>query len=260
LNIQISTIVPLRPELMETRATLGRWVMLAFELAMLKSRGKMDDDEGRKYLVKSGLLMLEEWDVMCVGDRHTTVFWWIQLQVRELADDGIIVHPEWAANIFRGITAMRAKANDMMSSLDRDQPYPYMAVCGLLVQFNIIFMTVWHGFKWAIWNYATDYKTWNSPKIWFEILVLFAWNVSYASLFDLTKMLHNPFGNRRIDVAHDAIGQGIRDLARGLAAGYPHLPTTMKRSGGGSIKRHATMAQPPRPEVGMQLDDLYAGN
>lgn len=31
----------------DTRATLGRWVMLAFELAMLKSRGNMDSDEGR---------------------------------------------------------------------------------------------------------------------------------------------------------------------------------------------------------------------
>ena len=38
LNIQLSTIVPLRDDLMHDRETLHRWVMLAFELAMLKSR------------------------------------------------------------------------------------------------------------------------------------------------------------------------------------------------------------------------------
>ena len=227
LNINLSTIVPLRPELAETRATLHRWVMLAFELAMLKSRGMIDSDDGRGYLERAGLLLPTEWDALVDGDRHTTVFWWIQIQVRQLADDGVIAHPVWAVKVFDSITFMRAKANDMMSSLDRDQPYPYVALCGLLVQFNIVFMTVWHGFHWAIWNFATNYAVWKSPKIWVEIFVLFSWNLSYAALFDLTKMLYNPFGQRRIDVAHDAIGQGVRALARGLATAAPHIPATM---------------------------------
>jgi len=227
LNINLSTIVPLRPELEGIRSTLHRWVMLAFELAMLKSRGNMDSDEGRGYLERSGLLVPGEWEALVNGDRHTTVFWWIQMQVRQLTTEGVIEQAAFAVKIYEDITFMRAKANDMMSSLDRDAPYPYVALCGLLVQFNIIFMTVWHGFHWAIWHYATDAKVWKAPKIWFEIFVLFAWNLSYAALFDLTKMLYNPFGNRRIDVAHDAIGQGVRALARGLARAAPHIPPTM---------------------------------
>ena len=46
---------------------------------------------------------------------------------------------------------------------------------------------------------------WEHPKIWFEIFALYAWNLSYDSLFKLTQMLYNPFGNRRIDVAHDGV-------------------------------------------------------
>ena len=86
-------------------------------------------------------------------------------------------------------------------------------------------------------HYATDAKVWKAPKIWFEIFVLFAWNLSYAALFDLTKMLYNPFGNRRIDVAHDAIGQGVRALARGLARAAPHIPPTMSPGVSAAIRK-----------------------
>ena len=51
---------------------------------------------------------------------------------------------------------------------------------------------------------------------------------SYQALFDLCKMLlGNPFGNRRIDVAHDSIGQRVAAFSRSVAAGTPHLPPTM---------------------------------
>lgn len=51
---------------------------------------------------------------------------------------------------------------------------------------------------------------------------------SYQALFDLCKMLlSNPFGKRRIDVAHDSIGQGVAAFARGLAAGTPYVPASM---------------------------------
>jgi hypothetical protein len=62
-----------------------------------------------------------EWEALLPGDRHTTAFWWIQMQVRRLTDEGV-VNEIWAATIFGAITGMRAKANDMMSSLDRDLP------------------------------------------------------------------------------------------------------------------------------------------
>jgi hypothetical protein len=228
LNVQLGSIVPLRPELAQTRETLHRWVMLAFELSMLKSRDKMDSDEGREYLERSGLLLPEEWDPLVNGDRHTTVCWWIQVQIRQLADEKIIASPNWAGTLFGAVSAFRAKGEDMMSSVDRDQPYPYLALCGLLVQWNIIFMTVWTGVKWAIWHYGTDGEIWTAPKLWFEMAVLFTWNLSYQALFDLCKMLlGNPFGDRRIDVAHNSIGQGVAAFSRSVAAGTPHLPPTM---------------------------------
>lgn len=59
LNILLSSLLPIDREdkdLCKTRKTLARWVMLAFELAMLKARGHMDSDEGKDYLLSSGLL------------------------------------------------------------------------------------------------------------------------------------------------------------------------------------------------------------
>jgi hypothetical protein len=44
-------------------------------------------------------------------------------------------------------------------------------------------------------------------------------------MFDLTSLLHNPFRDRRIDVAHDVIAAQLRRLARHLAS--PKLPATM---------------------------------
>ena len=81
---------------------------------MLKSRGNMDSDEGREYLERSGLLLPEEWDPLVNGDRHTTVCWWIQVQVRQLTDDKIIASPNWAGTIFGAVSAFRAKGEDMM--------------------------------------------------------------------------------------------------------------------------------------------------
>lgn len=59
LNILLASLLPLDKQdraLCETRKTLGRWVMLAFELAMLKARGNMDSEAGKDYLLSCGLL------------------------------------------------------------------------------------------------------------------------------------------------------------------------------------------------------------
>lgn len=37
-------------------------------------------------------------------------------------------------------------------------------------------------------------------------------SVAMQSLYDLAYVLHNPFTDRRIDVAHETIGGGIRNL------------------------------------------------
>ena len=60
-------------------------------------------------------------------------------------------------------------------------------------------------------------------------------------MYDLCYVLHNPFLSRRLDVAHDTIGAGIRKLAESLAAAEPHVPKTM---------RFGAVAQPARWAVG----------
>ena len=38
------------------------------------------------------------------------------------------------------------------------------------------------------------------------------------------QVLHNPFKNRRLDVAHETIGNGIRRLSRAMATTTGYLP------------------------------------
>ena len=40
-------------------------------------------------------------------------------------------------------------------------------------------------------------------------------------------VLHNPFGSRRLDVAHSTIGKGIRKLCESLMEAEAHLPPSM---------------------------------
>ena len=82
LNIQISSLLPVNggAAMAERRMLLCRWVMLAYELAFMKARGLMDAVECREHLQQVGLLAKGEWDAMVPGDRHSTVFWWIQVR------------------------------------------------------------------------------------------------------------------------------------------------------------------------------------
>ena len=118
----------------EVRLRLGRYVSLALELAMLKARGKMDDDQARIFLLRERLLEDGEWEAMQPGDRHTTVLFWISIQAKLLCDANMI-NERAALFISDAALSMRANANDLMSSLDRDLPYPYASVVGALVNF-----------------------------------------------------------------------------------------------------------------------------
>lgn len=135
LNVQIAGLLPIDPgesDLISARQMLGRWVMLAFELAVLKSRGQIDSEEARMFLVDEGLLIEGEWEAMVPGDRHTTVFWWLQYHLARLVDTGWLTEQR-LATLSESIKDMRAQANDLMSSLDRDAPFPYANLCGILV-------------------------------------------------------------------------------------------------------------------------------
>ena len=232
LNILLSSLVPLDPDdkaLCESRKTLGRWVMLAFELAMLKARGNMDSDAGRDYLLSCGLLADGEWEVMVNGDRHSTVFWWIALKVEQLRRDGYLC-VEYVVRLTASISSMRGQANDLMSSLNRDKPFPYTAICGFLVNCNLFLMTFWRSVEWAIWLRSFGGpELFMASKMWIDILVLFSWNISYASLYELGYVLDNPFLDRRIDVAHETIFNGVRRLSSSLAEGTSFLPPHLQK-------------------------------
>ena len=59
----------------------------------------------------------------------------------------------------------------------------------------------------------------HQSKFWIDLFCMVVWNLSYGGLYDLGYALYNPFGARRIDVAHEAIGGGIFKLAKSLAEG-----------------------------------------
>ena len=64
--------------------------------------------------------------------------------------------------------------------------------------------------------------------VFVQLSTLFLWNISYKAMYDLAKVLHNPFGNRQIDVAHETISAGLRNLADQLLGnGEAHLPPDM---------------------------------
>jgi hypothetical protein len=170
-----------------------------------------------------------EWSSMVPGDRHSTVFWWLQLKLVEL-ERAEVLQAQYLTILCASVAKMRGVANDLMSSLDRDKPFPYTALCGVLVYINILMMSTWKGVSWSIWYFSYGPDLFNQPRIWVDMVVLLLWNISYAALYDLGYMLHNPFGRRRIDVAHELISGGIRTLSASLAAAMTNLPPFMKRA------------------------------
>lgn len=218
-------------DLQELRQLINRWSLLAYELANLKSQGLVETDTGRTYLEKKNVLRKGEWESMVPGDRHTTVFFWMTTKLNNLPSG--MIPDGLGQNIISGIVEMRGAANDMMDCICTDQPFPYVALCGLLVKLNVLIMSTWAGIRWSIWYWAFGHDIWNQPKIWIDLFVLFTWNISYVCLYDLGYLLYNPFKDRRIDLAHEAISNGIHKLAEDLAEGQMScIPPTM-----GSLSR-----------------------
>jgi len=202
-----------------------RWAVLGYELSVLKARGLMDDEKGREYLKSLRLLKDGEWECMVNGDRHSTVWCWIQSQARGLTEEGIIQSEVAFQTICQAVTLSRDKANDMMSCIDRDQPSPYSLACALLVNMNIVFETLSKGFKWAIMlnEVGSLFTLYSLPATWFDIVGLLFYTMIFAMLYDLCFVLYNPFGPRTlIDIPHSVVGAGIRKLALECCA--LHLP------------------------------------
>lgn len=222
-------------ELIHLRKLLNRWVLLAYELANLKAQGLIETDTGKTYLEKKNLIEKGEWDSMVPGDRHTSVFFWIATKLNNQPSS--MIPGNYNNNIIEMIVSMRGTANDMMDCICTDAPYPYVALCGLLVKLNVLIMSSWAGVRWSIWYWTFGHDIWQQPKIWIDIFVLFTWNISYVCLYDLGYLLYNPFKDRRIDLAHEAISAGLHKLAGELAEGQKScIPPTMgklTRPGGG---------------------------
>ncbi|CAE7325931.1 bglB [Symbiodinium necroappetens] len=226
LIVQLATFIPVdksNQQLMQERRKLGRWVILAFELALQKARGKMDALETREFLESSKTVLPAEWNAMVAGDRHTTVIAWIQQKCVALQKDGVLL-AQALPKISEDISSLRGKANDLMGCLEQDKPYAYSSLVGLLVNINLLIMCTWKGVEWSIWCRSFGDKLFEQPKFWLDLLVLVVWNMSYRALYDLTTTLHNPFGARPLDVYHETISKGLRSLAEQMMEGASVAP------------------------------------
>ena len=109
--------------------------MLGYELSVLKARSLIDTTEAKEYLLIAKLTKEGEWESMVNGDRHTTVWYWIQSKACQLNQQGDIDSYK-LQTICNAVTLSRDKANDMMSCIDRDQPPPYVFVCAILINIS----------------------------------------------------------------------------------------------------------------------------
>ena len=196
---------------------------------------------------------------MVNGDRHTTVLFWILMAVQRMHEAGAVGSLQ-LRSCSEAVAGMRAQANDLMSSLDRDLPYPYASLLGMLVKINVALMTFWRSSELYLqmcgmnqlagqsWGTALiknpnceltgvpgnfpNANGWHLVTMMFtQIVTLFLWNISYKAMYDLGKTLSNPFRNRRIDIAHESIHAGLRQLAQELLSRpLQHLPPGMPPS------------------------------
>jgi hypothetical protein len=197
--------------------------MLAFELTMLKARKNMDTEDGRDYLERMQLLEADEWDKMVPGERNSTVFLWLQMAIMEL-EKRCNMDIEYVLMLSSALAEMRDQSNDLLAHVYRDQPFPYSALCGLLVHLNVLIFTTANAVEWSIWLYASGLEIFTQPRIYCDIFTVFVWNISYTALYDLGYFLNNPFGPRRVDIAHEHITRGLRKLTDRFVHGLSCIP------------------------------------
>ena len=67
-----------------------------------------------------------------------------------------------------------------------------------------------------------------NSSIWvLELVVLFTFNIALQGLYNMHKVLHNPFGPRHIDIAHEAKAGEVRRLAEGMMLVETRTPPKM---------------------------------
>ena len=225
----INSIVSKKNDPRNARSHISRWALLVYELSVLKARGHMDSAPGKEYLEALSLLQPGEWDCMCPRDRHTTVIYWISTMIVGYQREGII-SPDHSQTALDAVSNLRSYANDLMSSIHVDEPISYCALTGLLVKTNVFIFSTWKAVEWSVWirSFGPDVLFNEQSRMVVDIFVLLAWNISYTALYDLSYMLNNPFGNRRIDLPHETIGAGLRNFANALTKEGHKLPPAFK--------------------------------
>eukprot|EP01083_Nonionella_stella_P288657 982257_1 len=226
LIINISSNVP--ADEMYDKCTLIRWAILAYELCVLKARNTSDTKEAYEYLQALNLLEEDEWDILIDGgNKNNTVFWWINTKASMLQSNNCISDIRYQI-LSNTVTRCRERGNDLMSRNDKDQPRPYVFICAMLVNLNLLLTSISKGFEWAIMLHDSGAKIFERPIIYVDIFILFTYNAIFAMLFDLCSALYNPFGPRPIDIPHVKTSQSIRRLAKEISIG--ELPISMHKS------------------------------
>jgi hypothetical protein len=180
LLIILSTLAPGKD-----RALFARWVVLAFELAVLNARSLLDSVEAERYLSSSNLLVASEWNSMVEGARHVTVWYWIQSKAKQLHDRREIA-PDQLQTICQAVDRCRAESGDLMGVISRDQPPPYVFVCGVLVNLYLWLQSTAQGIHWATWmNDAAPTKMYifTEPRLYCDIIVQYMTTAIFAMLF-----------------------------------------------------------------------------
>jgi len=225
--VTISSRLPLtsEPKDMQVRQLMGRWIILAFELGVLKAKGEMNTAEGRAYLERTNLLKDGEWEAMCQTSRNTSVSYWILMKAVKLRNEGVLSEDDLTC-IHHEVANLRGKNQDLLESIFRDLPLPYVIVTACLVNFFLVVYTSYKGVQWAVLYYDTGVGIWTNPRWYFEVLLLTAFNALLAFLFDISNVLHNPFLNRKgIDIPHAVSSNNLRQYVKYCFKGA--LPKSM---------------------------------
>ena len=198
-------------DLREIRKTLGRWVLLVHEIAVLKARDSMDAESAKEFLLLNNFAIEGEWEAMLPGDRHTSVIFWIMTYLKQLQREKYMNENDLNA-LENVITNLRSQANDLMSSLNRDVPFAYSQAVIFLVYINVFFLCG---------NDALVLSTHDGgaapPAAWvFQLFCNLALCTCYGALVEVSAILNNPFGPRMIDAPHETISDGLRKVANDL--------------------------------------------
>tara|TARA_B110001452_G_scaffold95884_1_gene79263 strand:+ start:410 stop:775 length:366 start_codon:yes stop_codon:yes gene_type:complete len=96
---------------------------------------------------------------------------------------------------------------------------PYTNLVAWLVRLAVLLQTVVHGLQVRALD-DTASKVWAAAGI-------FLYAFFFFSFLGMHRVLHNPFLERLIDVAHEPIvNEGLKSLADGLMRGHAFLPPT----------------------------------